>query len=74
MKYLVKHKITGKYLSKTYYKDNKQTEDINEAYKFSAFELVVATRTFLREKQKFIIYPDKKETRKKLLEELYEKK
>ena len=68
MKYVVIHRNTGLYLAKSYCKDKKQTENIKEAYQFSAFSLLLASKTFLSEKNKYIVYPYTKELEKELLD------
>ena len=68
MKYVIKNRRTNMFLSKSFYKDNKQSINIKDAYKFSAFELLLASRTILREREKYIVY--QYENGKNLWEEL----
>lgn len=56
--YIVEYKLTGDYLTKGYWKGIKKhtTQFASEAYKFSAFELKLASMTILRNKKKFRVY------------------
>lgn len=78
MKYVVQCKETWEYLSKTYYKDGKKTRFLEEAYQFSAFELLLASKTKLIGKNNYVVflYEEEKEKNKEreddLLGSLYE--
>ena len=59
MKYIVENKREHKFLTAHYASpDNKYTSDITKAYKFSAFELLLASKTVLRNKNNYIVYRD----------------
>lgn len=54
-KYIVENLETGKYLGKKYFK-NEETFYIEEAYRFSAFELKLASAVLLIPNTKYRVY------------------
>lgn len=59
MKYIVENKNNKKFLTGHYASpDNKYTNDIAKAHRFSAFELLLASTTVLRNKSNYVVYRD----------------
>lgn len=57
MIYVVKHNKTGMYLADSYYRpDNRMSLFLGDAHLFSAFELKLASITFLRNKKNYTVY------------------
>ncbi len=56
-KYIVLNKNTKLFLISTYYRNLKDgCKKIEDAHKFSAFELKLASQTALRNKENYIVY------------------
>ncbi len=57
MKYIIADRKTKKFLGNDYYIDlEKGYKDIDKAHKFSAFELLLASRKLLKDKSNYIVY------------------
>lgn len=54
--YVVEYKPTGEYLTKGYWHGSKKTQFMFEAYRFTAFELKLASKTLLINKKKYQVY------------------
>lgn len=71
-RYVIKNKNTNLYLSNIYYRDLKGCKSMKNAHKFTAFELLLASKTVLENKHNYIVYSIEKFKENSLLEELYD--
>lgn len=57
MKYVVKNLDNNMYLTDSYYRPNQiYTKSFIEAHKFSAFELLLASKTVLSNRKRYMVY------------------
>nr|DAH24365.1 MAG TPA: hypothetical protein [Caudoviricetes sp.] len=55
--YVIRVKGKDEWLTDEYYKpSSKKSPFLKDAHKFGAFELLLATKTILRDKNKYIVY------------------
>ena len=76
-RFIVENKNTHGFLESNYFKGFLPgTTDLKKAYKFSEFELWLASKTMLRNRENYIVYREEElivtEKQRTLLEELYE--
>lgn len=76
MKFVIRNKSTGKYLTSDYYRGNLEGRlNLKDAHLFSPFELLLASRAILKNKSNYIVYEYNQLTRKykeEMFEFLYE--
>ena len=58
MRFIVRDKIEKMYLSNSYYKnrDDKFTDNYETAHKFTSFELLLASKTVLKNRKRYMVY------------------
>lgn len=71
-RYIVKNRITNRYLDNIFYRNLKGCKDIKNAHKFSMFELLLASKTVLKNKRNYIVYSTQKIREDSLMEDLYD--
>ncbi len=75
-KYIVKNKNTNLYLDDGFYHKSKGSNKLKNAHRFSAFELLLASKTVLINRERYIVYNYQKLldsiNRITLIDDLYE--
>lgn len=71
-RYVIKNKEKNLYLDNGFYLNSKGCKDMKNAHKFTAFELLLASRTILKNKHNYIVCDIQKIKENSLLEDLYD--